>query len=366
MANIRFDMSKDHASSWGVSSLAPRDSNLELLRIVLMLIVVAHHFACNSGALDVVDYSRFSFKLVFLQMFAVWGKMAINAFVLISGYFMCRSNLTVKRYCKVLFEVVFYSWLVYLVFLVAGRETVSARRLFTQVTWVFGRANNGFVSSFLWFYLFIPFYNSLIGALDRRRLGWLVCLLLLLFSGTSTFLLNTTMFNEVFWYMTLYFTAAYIRLYPFKWMDNVRTCAAVFLLAVVAAVGSVLLIDCAIVYRNFDRVFVTYFLADSNKPLAFAVAVAIFLLFKNLKFGNSRAINLVASTTFGVFCIHTASDAMRHWLYFDVFDVQGHLGMGDMSFAGWCAGSVLSIFVVCSIVDLVRKLGIMLVNRKVI
>ena len=226
MANIRFDMSKDHASSWGVSSLAPRDSNLELLRIVLMLIVVAHHFACNSGALDVVDYSRFSFKLVFLQMFGVWGKMAINAFVLISGYFMCRSNLTVKRYCKVLFEVVFYSWLVYLVFLVAGRETVSARRLFTQVTWVFGRANNGFVSSFLWFYLFIPFYNSLIGALDRRRLG-LVCLLLLLFSGTSTFLLNTTMFNEVFWYMTLYFTAAYIRLYPFKWMDNVRTCAAV-------------------------------------------------------------------------------------------------------------------------------------------
>lgn len=337
---------------------AQRESNLELLRIVLMLLVVAHHFVCNSGALGAVDHSRFSMKLIFLQMFGVWGKMAINAFVLISGYFMCRSNLTARRYCKILFEVLFYSWLVYAIFLLTGRETVSAKRLFTQVTWVFGRANSGFISSFLWFYLFIPFYNALIGVLDRRRLGLLVCLLLLLFSGTSTFLLNTTMFNEVFWYMTLYFTAAYIRLYPYRWMDCMRACTVIFVLTVVAAVGSVLLVDCAIVWCGLDRVFATYFLADSNKLLAFAVAVAMFLFFKNLRIGHSRTINLIAATTFGVFCIHTASDAMRRWLWWDVLDVQGHLGMADIPFVLYCLVSVLIVFVVCSMVDMVRKVAV--------
>ena len=73
-----------------------RSSNLELLRIVSMFAIVAHHFVVNSGVTANFDFNKITANMVFLQLFGMWGKTAINSFVMISGYFMCTSYLTVK------------------------------------------------------------------------------------------------------------------------------------------------------------------------------------------------------------------------------------------------------------------------------
>ena len=88
-----------------------RDSNLELFRIITMLLIVAHHYVVNSG-LTAEDgpilSSPTSTHSLFLVLFGAWGKIGINCFVMITGYFMCKSKITAKKFVKLIGEWFFY------------------------------------------------------------------------------------------------------------------------------------------------------------------------------------------------------------------------------------------------------------------
>ena len=100
------------------STTQGRNSNLELLRIILMLLIVAHHFVVNSGITEVYDLKGSPVNTLFLELWGMWGKTAINVFVLISGYFMCTSKLTWKRFLKIVMEVKFYHIVMFSILLV--------------------------------------------------------------------------------------------------------------------------------------------------------------------------------------------------------------------------------------------------------
>ncbi len=67
-----------------------RSSNLELFRIITMLLIIAHHYVVNSGLTEILYVNPLSSKSIFLFLFGAWGKTGINCFVLITGYFMCK------------------------------------------------------------------------------------------------------------------------------------------------------------------------------------------------------------------------------------------------------------------------------------
>lgn len=95
-----------------------------------------------------------------------------------------------------------------------------------------------------------------------------------------------------------------------------------------------------------------YFISDSNKILAVLLALSAFLFFKNVKVGYSKFINTVAASTFGVLQIHANSDAMRKWLWRDVLN---NVGMYDSEWLILHAfGSVLTVFTICVLLDLLR------------
>lgn len=85
-----------------------RSSNIELLRIITMLVIVAHHYVVNSGIGDIVlNNSAINIKNTFYLIIGGWGKTGINCFVLITGYFMCKSRITIRKFLKLVFEVEF-------------------------------------------------------------------------------------------------------------------------------------------------------------------------------------------------------------------------------------------------------------------
>ena len=66
-----------------------------------MFMILTHHYVVNSGIMEGFGAGSTSInKLYILALFGMWGKTGINIFIMISGYFMCRSKLTIKRYCK--------------------------------------------------------------------------------------------------------------------------------------------------------------------------------------------------------------------------------------------------------------------------
>ena len=57
-----------------------------------MVAIVSHHYVVNSGITNHFDYANITPNMIFLQLWGMWGKTAINIFVMITGYFMPEKN----------------------------------------------------------------------------------------------------------------------------------------------------------------------------------------------------------------------------------------------------------------------------------
>lgn len=326
-----------------------RISNLELYRIVVMLLIVAHHYVVNSGLLDVMNEEPSLCNSIFFYLFGAWGKTGINCFVLITGYFMCKSSITVQKFLKLLLEVLFYNTLIYLLFVMSGYEVFSYNGLLQLIPARY--VADGFVSCFLLFYLCIPFLNILINNLDKKKHGLLILLSLFIYTIHASLPYMGVNMNYVSWFIVLYFISSYIRLYPSKHDSN-------SLLWMVGTFSCILLSVCSIIgilwlNENYGKYILPYrMLSDCNVILALLTAVCSFMWFKNLNIPQSKFINIVGGSTFGVLLIHANSDTMRKWLWQDLLDNAGHYN--DDYFWLRPIISVIFIFGVCIIIDRIR------------
>ncbi len=336
---------------------SPRESNLELMRIVLMLLIVAHHMVVNSGVNLLWTSATLTPSGAFLTLWGMWGKVAINAFVMVTGWFMCRSKLTWRRYAKLLLQIYFWIIVGWVFLAVVGAQGVSLRAVAKSVVFPFRDINDDFIASFLVMYVLIPFMNRLIGVLDRDGFLRLLAALLAVNSFIPTFLASSTAFTEVGWYCTLYFLAAYLRIYEPGWSRNRLCVSCLFVGSVVLSIASV----CVLMYlgqrMDLDSWIAYYLVFDSGKLLAFVCGVSCFLWFQGLEIPRSRVINAIASTTFGVLLIHAAhSEVMRTWLWKDAVDVSGHyLTMPLPSLVAWSVAVTAIVFLACSCLDMLRK-----------
>ena len=337
-------------------SKKPRNSNLELYRIICMIMIVAHHYIINSGLTGadgvlLSDYT--SSNSIFMTIWGAWGKTGINCFLMITGYFMCTSKITIRKFVKLLGQVYLYKLLFFVIFLFAGYETVSATRLVKLLMPVWG-FTNGFVPCFIAFWLSIPFLSILVQNLNKRQHQ----LLLMLSIGCYTILgsLPTfdVSFNYITWFGIIFFIASYIRLYPNpfferKTMWGLLTIAS-FFLAIASILGIRLLFG--------SKMGLGYNLvSDSNKIFAVAIAVCSFLWFKNLDIKHCKIVNAFGAGTFGVLLIHANSDAMRTWLWNDVVDVAGYYyALPTWKLALYSVGVVLTIFLISNLIDQLRIL----------
>lgn len=318
-----------------------------------MLAIIAHHYVVNSTVIQSFVYDGgTSPQQYFLECWGMWGKTGINVFILISGYFMCRMQLTVKRYVKLLVQILFYGFSIMLIFAICDYQALTLKEVVKKLLGLFMHINNGFSASFMAFYAFVPFYNKLIEILSKKRLCQLVIGLLFVMTICSTFLFAPTM-NEPIWYMTLYFVAAYIRLYPSKWSNSLKLSSIILVLSILAAltvcIGLVYLSN--VTGRIGYSAYKWHLVSDSNKLLAFIVGLSAFLTAKNIRMGHSKIINGLAAGCFGVLLIHASSNTMRQWLWQDICNVPNMLHADLPILITQAVAVPIIIFLVCSFID---------------
>jgi len=171
--------------------------------------------------MDVMAENPLSGRSIFFYLFGAWGKTGINCFLMITGYFMCTSRITVRKFLKLLFEVEFYKIVIYAIFLLSCYEAFSVSGCIKSVVPML-RLTDGFTSCFLVFYLCIPFLNILVCNMDRRMHGLLVLLCLFIYTVHGTIPGMSVSMNYVSWFCVLYFIASYIRLYSTDMLSNVK------------------------------------------------------------------------------------------------------------------------------------------------
>ena len=328
-----------------------RNSNLELYRIICMLMIVAHHFVVCSGLTaqgGPLSSGTISPNSLYLRLFGMWGKVGINCFMMITGYFMCTSQITIRKYLKLLLQIYFYNLLFYVIFCSIGYETVSFARVVHLIVPI-GIIHRNFTECFLVFYLTIPFWTILVRNMTRRQHQLLLILLVFCYTIIGSIPLFNIDYNYISWFGIIFLIASYIRLYPVSLFNRRSFWGWTTLALVIVSMLSVAFIHWR-VYAGY------YFVSDCNKIFAVMVAVSSFLWFKNLKIPQSRWINIVAASTFGVLLIHSNSGAMMKWLWCDVFDVTGHYNLPTIQLALFSFSVLIIVYCVCTIIDQIRLL----------
>ena len=331
-----------------------RNSNIELYRIIVMLLIVMHHYVVNSGLLDEMFKTPLAPESVFLYMFGMWGKTGINCFVLITGYFMCKSSISLRKFVKLLLQIELYNILFGCIFLYTGYISLSVSSLI-QIVNPIPSVNTGFTSCFLLFYLFIPFLNILLKNLSKSQHLLLVILCLGIYTILGTVPWISVTFNYVTWFGVLYVVASYIRLYGIWRSEDKMFWGGASLVLITISVLSVLVMLFRGVYSEvaLNWGFLMLFVSDSNKLLAFLVSISTFMFIKNIHIRQSKWINTIASCTFGVLLIHANSDAMRQWLWKDTCDNVGFFHSSMIYVHALCVPII--VFIACTIIDFCRQ-----------
>ena len=322
-----------------------RSSNLELFRIIVMFLIVAHHYVVNSGLIQEMSKVPFETNSLFLYIFGMWGKTGINCFILITGYFMCQSNITLYKFTKLVLQVIFYKIIFTLIFALSGYHNYSIGEWITNLSPLWN-IKDGFVSCFLVFYLFIPFLNILIKNMDQRkhRLLLILCLGVYTIWGNINIFTNVT-FNYITWFSILYLIASYIRLYPIYKKDDYKFWGIATILSIIIAICIVPLL----LKINF---FPYKHVSDSNAIFAVIIGICSFMFFKNIPIKYNKAINMIGASTFGILLIHANSDVMRQWLWRDTLNNVGWFS-SDYIYIHAVLGCI-GVFVICSFIDILR------------
>lgn len=331
-----------------------RNSNIELYRIIVMLLIVAHHYVVSSPLMwKMMQCTDLSCNNLFYYVFGGWGKTGIDCFVFITGYYMCKSKITLRKFLKLTLEIIFYSLLSNIIFIASGQKEFSIRDLLGLMP--INNIDKNFVSCYVAFFLFIPFLNIIVNAMTKKQHVLLISLCLFVYSILPQ-LLFTVSYNYTSWFCVLYLVASYFRLYPVKRDKDAKFWRNMFLVTFTLGVLGIIVVELANVYVLRPKFGIWMspfgFVHDSNMPLSLIISVSMFMWFKNIQIKNSNTINTVAASSFGVLLIHANSDTMRNWLWNDVVDCVGHYD--TPYYWAYSIIAVLVIFTSCSLIDIVR------------
>ncbi|MDE6318119.1 MAG: acyltransferase [Lachnospiraceae bacterium] len=336
-----------------------RQANFELLRIAAMLMIITLHYLVKGGAATpfpfVAKDDPVGTLAWLIESFCI---VAVNCYVLISGYFCVESVWKPGRVVSLLCQVLFYSLLIPAILLLCGVVSVGDLEVYDWIGFVFpfGTEHYWFATAYLVMYLFSPFLAAGIQKMKKRDLQILMALLLTFFSLEKTIVpvyLATDRYGYDFgWFLCLFIIAGYIRLYGISWLEKqshavwayVLSCLLIWLLSLFSnTLGTE--IDAFIHYANMPYTY--------NHLLCLTGAVSLFYVFKNFSVREGRPADLarlLAPCTFGVYLLHEHILVRYEWMKW--------LGADKVNksflFVPHMIGCVLLVYVVGTAVDMVR------------
>jgi surface polysaccharide O-acyltransferase-like enzyme len=343
--------------------------NFELLRIIAMLMVVTMHYLLKAEMLpsltDAVNgYHIFGWAL---ESFCI---VAVNIFVLISGYFMVKSQFKFRRFFRLIAQVLFYTLLIPLVLSVFGLPLIAEQEGvygFIEYILPLSTGHYWFISAYILLYLISPFLNAAFEKIPQNQMIKLLLLIVIVFSGIKSiipFSLNMDFFGYDFgWFICLYLTGGYIRIYGFKGLENKYRGLILYLVSVSLIFflkGASYLIHARTgVLEYFYHVPFHY-----NFILVYFAAIGLFYVFKEwaekapvpeIKAGRAAAvIRWMAPFCLGVYLVHMHVDVRDNWYSWTGFLFGGLLELGFFGRIIHLVLTVLFIFLAGIFIDFIR------------
>lgn len=326
-----------------------RQSNIELLRIIAMVMIVGHHFAVH-GWEGGFPYPSISVNRLWIQFIQMGGKIGVNVFVLISGYFLIVApKIKISKVIKFWLQIAFYSFIIFALFVGTGLKSFSVIEL---VKHIFPVIMNQwwFASTYFVLYLLSPYINILLKNLNRRQ--YIIFLVLLggCWCVIPTFTAQNFQSNSLAWFVYLYAIAGYIKLFGLK--KNVTSkkwilLAIFFAFLTYVSVVTFDLLGMKVVFFGKNA---TFFYNMQSFPML-VISVSLFLGFRALNIGCNKFVNTISAATFGVYLIHE-EPYVRDFLWSRVVKTTSYTTSKILILYSLVV--IMLVFVVCTMIELLR------------
>lgn len=340
-----------------------RNSNLEILRIICMILIVAHHYVVHGGFIFGYDVTV---NRIFLEFLSFGGKLGVNCYVLITGYFL--SGIKGKRWkstLKLWIQATVYSLVIYMIALITG---VARQNIGILITYLFPILYEvwWFTSIYFVLVLIAPVINIFINSVTQEQFKKSLILMIVIsyviptlsfFGVTTNMQINNTML-----FVVLYLIAAYIRKYGIK--KNIKWSELFWTTILIQNIYICVMDLLGIGWDYFAQraMLLTY---DMHSFLLLVMSIALFCCFANKKEFYNPYINKIAATTFGVYLIHD-NPFVRNYLW------QKLLHQSTLQESRWLIlhafVSVIVVYFICSFFSwlynvTLGKLMMILLNR---
>jgi len=302
------------------------------------------------------------FVVLFFQGVSI---VAVNCYVLISGYFLIKSKFKFSKFFALIAQVLFYSVFIYLILLATGRiqfSTVSLFKAFfpilTNEYW--------FITAYVGMYLISPFVNILIQNINKKQHARLLLVSIVLFSAWPTLLFFFWRYHSVgdagygigsgysvTWFLVLYITAAYIRLYYKPDYKLTKHLLRYIIFASIIPLCTYLAGYLFAIFKDEGLIVLNSSFYAYNFLPTYIASIVLFILFLNIVINNNivnKIIAFLSPLTLGVYLIH--QNQYISTIIWEELQVSNHLYSGY--FILFAIMSVLAIYFICSTIDWFR------------
>lgn len=338
-----------------------RQLNMEILRIVAMLMIITLHYLDKGGVLGDFREAKGVTSNLAWAIEAVC-MVSVNLYVLISGYFLCESEFKVKKLVMIWAQILVYSWIITGVFAIVNHGITLENGVYDLIPLVLPVTGGHywFATVYILMYALCPLFNKAIAAMDKKLHKTMIIVCVVIFSLWNTILPFTQPLTDregmdICWFAVLYLTAAYIRKYKEDMKLNKWVYFAVFAIGSLSAfgLGKLLMVADSLTGKlgGYASNFYPY-----NSFFIFAASVALFVFAAKCEIKSegflSKAVLFASAGTFGVYLLH--EHRLLRYLWPEWAGVSKV--SGSPIFVLHMAATVAVVFVIGIAVDYIRRL----------
>ena len=333
---------------------AERDLNIDLLRILSILSIIAFHYVYHGnvgiGSADI--YVSFAAEIVYH-----FGELGASCFILISGYYLERTSFKPRKVILFALEIEFYVLISKIILWAFGRpfdwKVSDFFPLFTGEYW--------FIHVYLLIYCLQPFLKKTLPVLDQKQLQMLIVSQILIWSVIPTVAYSSIFhgstesmpyYNRYIWFLNVYIIGYYLQKYPIPIPKNDFIHLAEAKKWMVLILPFELLILFIITGEGGLWPFSATFFWPPNSFLMLWMSVAVFIAFRDWKpIKYRKNMEIAASTTLGIYLFHDGE--LRTFLWRVLFQIDDNVNL--LVFMGWLILVTGIVFIVGMIIDLGRQ-----------
>lgn len=324
-----------------------RDSNIELLRIVAMILVMIVHASFLAigvpQTIDAVSLPISTFTRFLIEGLSV---VCVNVFILISGWYGI--NIKIKKLIGLIFQVLFFSCLIYGAFLICDFKTYCNFDSLGTILLIHSN-DYWFIKAYLGLLLLSPILNTFISNVSEKQFRYFLLFFYLFQTIYGWLSIYGAQWFEggysAMSFVGLYMLARYLHLYPVRKLDNTASVNFVLFFSIAIFLAIVAFFVTYLGYPVSGRLF-TY-----TNPLVILESLFLLFAFCKIKF-CSKAINWIAASCLAVYLLHANELFLRP--YYGKIIKYWFLNENTFFFWIYTIGFMFILFISAILIDKIR------------